>query len=134
MEVKFDVDDTTVKNFTSSAKERLVTQASIYIIEVIEEAKKLEGKFRENGAGTEITDTIILQAVRRNKSPKKTNIKVILLKIFSELLLFIAGIMFLPNMFVDSNGKLNIVYFALYLFVICIAIILCVVNNFLGGD
>jgi len=101
---------------------------------VIEEAKKLEGKFRENGAGTEITDTIILQAVRRNKSPKKTNIKVILLKIFSELLLFIAGIMFLPNMFVDSNGKLNIVYFALYLFVICIAIILCVVNNFLGGD
>ena len=55
-----------------------------YTLEIISEAEKVEELIQENGASTEITDNIIFQAVRRNKTEKKKSIKTILVRIVSR--------------------------------------------------
>lgn len=73
MEIKYEIPDDKVRNFTGSAKRRLQEQSQKYTLEIISEAEKVEELIRENGASTEITDNIIFQAVRRNRTEKKFN-------------------------------------------------------------
>nr|WP_300818403.1 hypothetical protein [uncultured Acetatifactor sp.] len=71
MEIKYEIADDKVRNFTDSAKNRLQEQSQKYTLEIIDEAEKIENLIRENGASTEITDNIVFQAVRRNRTEKK---------------------------------------------------------------
>ena len=91
LEIKYEIADDKIRNFTDSAKSRLQEQSQKYTLEIISEAEKVEELIRENGASTEITDNIIFQAVRRNKTEKKKSIKTILVRIIAELLLFVSG-------------------------------------------
>ena len=75
MEIKYEIADDKVRNFTDSAKNRLQEQSQKYTLEIIDEAEKIENLIRENGASTEITDNIVFQAVRRNRTEKKKSIK-----------------------------------------------------------
>lgn len=68
LEIKYEIADDKIRNFTDSAKSRLQEQSPKYTLEIISEAEKVEKLIRENGASTEITDNIIFQAVRRNKT------------------------------------------------------------------
>lgn len=134
MEIKYEIPDDKVRNFTESAKSRLQDQSQKYTIEIINEAEKVEELIRENGASTEITDNIIFQAVRRNRTGKKRSVKIILIRIVAELLLFIAGLMFIPEMFITANNTFNLEYFVAFAMVTLIALIATIVTYFIGGE
>lgn len=94
MQIQFNLSDTELAHFSQGAKNRLTEQAKQYTLEVISEANKVEEMLRENGASQEITESIVVQAIRRNKTVRKKNIGAIVLKILSEILLFISGLLF----------------------------------------
>ena len=99
MQINFDLSDAELTHFSQGAKNRLTEQARQYTLEIISEANKVEEMLRENGASQEITESIVVQAIRRNKTVRKKNIGAIILKILSEILLFISGLLFLPDIF-----------------------------------
>ena len=134
MEIKYEIADDKVRNFTGSAKSRLQEQSKKYTLEIISEAEKVEELIRENGASTEITDNIIFQAVRRNRAGKKKSIKITIVRIVAEVLLFVSGLMFIPEMFVTIDGTLNTVYLVGFLLVTLIAFIAIIVTYFIGGE
>lgn len=134
MEIKYEIPDDKVRSFTGGAKKRLCEQAKTFTIEIVNEAEKVEGLIRENGATVEITENIVFQAIRRNKTGKKKNVKIIVMRVFADLFLFVSGLMFIPEMFITSDKTLNITYFIGYIIVTLIAFIFTVVTYFIGGD
>lgn len=134
MEIKYEDADNKVCNFTDSAKSRLQEQAQKYTLEIINEAEKVEELIRENGASTEITDNIIFQAVRRSKTEKRKSIKIILIRIAAEILLFVSGLMFMPEKFITPESTFNLGYFAAFAFVTLIALVTTIVTYFVGGE
>lgn len=134
MEIKYEIADDKVRNFTDSAKNRLQEQSQKYTLDIIDEAEKIENLIRENGASTEITDNIVFQAVRRNRTEKKKSIKIIVIRIVAELLLFISGLMFLPEMFITSESTFNLEYFVIFAIITLTALITTIVTYFLGGE
>lgn len=89
---------------------------------------------RENGASQEITESIVVQAIRRNKTVKKKKIGTIILKILSEILLFISGLSFFPDKFIKSDGTLNMSYFIFFLILITASIIITIIMHFKDGE
>ena len=134
MEVRYEIADEKVCNFSESAKNRLQEQAQKYTLEIISEAEKVEELIRETGASTEITDNIIFQAVRRNKTSKKKRIGITITRIIAEVLLFVAGILFLPEQFITSDGHFNLLYFVVFLIITLVAIITTIITHFVGGE
>lgn len=134
LEIKYEIADNKVRNFTDSAKSRLQEQSQKYTIEIINEAEKVEELVRENGASTEITENIIFQAVRRNKTEKRKNINIIVLRIVAEVLLFVSGLMFIPEMFITSEKTLNLEYFIAFIIITFIAFVITIVTYFVGGE
>ena len=134
LEIKYEIADDKIRNFTDSAKSRLQEQSQKYTLEIISEAEKVEELIRENGASTEITDNIIFQAVRRNKTEKKKSIKTILVRIAAELLLFISGLMFIPERFITTENTFNLGYFVAFAIVTLIALVATIVTYFIGGE
>lgn len=134
MEIKYEIADDKIRNFTDSAKSRLQEQSQKYTLDIISEAEKVEELIRENGASTEITDNIIFQAVRRNKTGKKKNIRIILLRIAAEVLLFVSGLMFIPETFITKENAFNIEYFFIFAIVTLIALIATIATYFIGGE
>ena len=134
LEIKYEIPDDKVRSFTGGAKKRLCEQAKTFTIEIVNEAEKVECLIRENGATVEITENIVFQAIRRNKTGKKKNVKIIVMRVFADLFLFVSGLMFIPEMFITSDKTLNITYFIGYIIVTLIAFIFTVVTYFIGGD
>lgn len=134
MQINFDLSDAELTHFSQGAKNRLTEQARQYTLEIISEANKVEEMLRENGASQEITESIVVQAIRRNKTVKKKNIGAIVLKILSEILLFISGLLFLPDMFIKSDNTLNMPYFIFFLLLITISLILTIIMHFKDGE
>ena len=134
LEIKYEIADDKIRNFTDSAKSRLQEQSQKYTLEIISEAEKVEELIRENGASTEITDNIIFQAVRRNKTEKKKSIKTILVRIVAEILLFASGLMFIPEMFITTENTFNLGYFVVFALVTLIALVATIVTYFIGGE
>ena len=130
MQIQFNLSDTELTHFSQGAKNRLTEQAKQYTLEVISEANKVEEMLRENGASQEITESIVVQAIRRNKTVRKKNIGAIVLKILSEILLFISGLLFLPDMFIKSDNTLNMPYLIFFLLLITISLILTIIMYF----
>lgn len=134
MQINFDLPDAELTHFSRGAKNRLTEQAKQYTLEIISEANKVEEMLRENGASQEITESIVVQAIRRNKTVRKKNIGAIILKILSEILLFISGLLFLPDMFIKSDNTLNMPYFIFFLLLITISLILTIIMHFKDGE
>lgn len=134
LEIKYEIADDKIRNFTDSAKSRLQEQSQKYTLEIISEAEKVEELIRENGASTEITDNIIFQAVRRNKTEKKKSIKTILVRIIAELLLFVSGLMFIPEKFITTENTFNLGYFVAFAIVTLIVLVATIVTYFIGGE
>lgn len=131
MEIKFEIDNNKVQNFTDGAKNRLSLQAQKYTEDVINEAEKVEELLREDGASPEITENIVFQAIRRNRTPIKHRRKwgITVIKILSELLLFISGLLF--NQEALST---NIVYFSVFSLVFISALIITIIMHVKDGD
>ena len=134
MQINFDLSDAELTHFSQGAKNRLTEQAKQYTLEIISEANKVEEMLRENGASQEITESIVVQAIRRNKTVRKKNIGAIILKILSEILLFISGLLFLHDMFIKSDNTLNMPYFIFFLLLITVSLILTIIMHFKDGE
>ena len=126
LQINFNLSDAELTHFSQGAKNRLSNQARQYTLEIISEANKVEELLRENGASQEITESIVVQAIRRNKTVRKKNVRVIILKILSEIFLFISGLLFLPDMFINSDSTLNMPYFIFFLLLIAVSLILSI--------
>lgn len=131
MEIKYDIDDSKLQNFTDEAKSKLIEQSRKHTLDIINEAEKVEESLREYGATSEITGNIIFQAVRtlRNHPAKKLKWVTILLKILSELLLFIAGCLFNQDNFAKNTTQ-----FYWFCGVFFIAVILTIALHFKEGE
>ena len=117
MAVQVNIDENKINNLSNGARSILKRQIEKYTDDIIKEANLIEEAIREDGASTEITSNIILQAVRRSKnnSRKKHNYFQIIIKIVSALSTLITGFLF------DSSGYQNN-YFKLIAFIIFLVI------------
>lgn len=117
MAVQVNIDENKINNFSNGARSILKRQIEKYTDDIIKEANLIEEAIREDGASTEITSNIILQAVRRSKnnSRKNHNYFQIIIKIVSALSTLITGFLF------DSSGYQNN-YFKLIAFIIFLVI------------
>ena len=115
MEIKYEIADDKIRNFTDSAKSRLQEQAQKYTLEIISEAEKVE-------------------EFRRNKTEKKKSIKTILIRIAAEILLFVSGLMFIPEMFITPENTFNLGYFFVFAIVTLTALVATIVTYFIGGE
>lgn len=120
MSVSITVPDIKLKHFTNDAKVTLEKQVELYTDEIIQEAYNLEEGMREDGANKEITSTIILQAVKKNKifAAKKNNGWLIASKIASPISLLLTGFLFDMDGF--SYGRL-LLLFVITLIIACIS-------------
>ena len=117
MAVQVNIDDNKIDNFSDGAQTTLKKQMEKYADDIIKEANLIEEAIREDGANTEITSNIVLQAVRKNKSnpSKKPNRFLLITKIISSFSLLITGFLF------DSSGYQNNVS-KLIAFVVCLIV------------
>lgn len=117
MAVQINIDENKIDNFSDGAQTTLKKQMEKYADDIIKEANLIEEAIREDGANTEITSNIILQAVRKNKSnsSKKPNRPLLIAKIISVFSLLITGFLF------DSSGYQNNAL-KLIAFIVCIII------------
>ena len=117
MAVQVNIDDNKIDNFSDGAQTTLKKQMEKYADDIIKEANLIEEAIREDGAKTEITSNIVLQAVRKNKSnpSKKPNRFLLITKIISSFSLLITGFLF------DSSGYQNNVL-KLIAFVVCLIV------------
>ena len=127
VEIKYNIDDEKLQNFTDEAKIKLIEHSSKHTIDIINEAEKIEESLREYGAISEITGNTIFQAVRSLKSNPAKRFKwiTVLLKILSELLLFIAGCLFNQENFAQNTAQ-----FYWFCGVFFIAVILTIALHF----
>ncbi|MBO7245285.1 MAG: hypothetical protein J6V56_00805 [Clostridia bacterium] len=136
MEVKFEIAEDKIKHFSGNAKTRITEYAKNYTLDIISEAERIELSTHEGDSPSEITSSHVSHAANKFRSisgVKKKRRGLIILKIVSELLIFITGIMFLPDQFV-REGTFNIVYFIIFIVVFSAALIATIVSHFLGGE
>lgn len=90
----------------------------------IKEANLIEEGIREDGASTEITSNIVLQAVRKNKTyhNKKSNKTLLITKIVSALSLLITGFLFDSSGY--QNNKMGLIAFVICLIVASVSTVL----------
>lgn len=134
MQIQFDISDSEVTSFTQDAKNRLTEQAKLHTLEIIRESNKVEELLHEDGASQEITESIVVQAIRRNKTVRKKKIGIVILKIASEVLLFLSGLLFLPEHFIKSDNTLNMPYFIFFIILLAISLIITITMHFKDGE
>lgn len=137
MEIKFEIPDDKVVNFSGNAKNKIVEQAKEYTLEVINEAERIEWALHEDNASTEITSGIITQAARKFRAPNKNKnqrrLKTIV-SIVAEVLIFVAGLLFVPEWFMTKENTLSIGFLVFYLLLFAAALGTTIVSHFVGGD
>lgn len=122
--VQVNIDENKIDNFSDGAQTTLKKQMEKYADDIIKEANLIEEAIREDGANTEITSNIVLQAVRKNKSNprRKGNHFLLIAKIVSSFSLLIKGFLF------DSSGYqdnvLKLIAFILFLITASVSTVL----------
>lgn len=118
MAIQLNINNDKIDNLSTDAQTTLKKQIEKYAHDILKEANLIEETIREDGASTEITSNIILQAVRKNKTnhSKKSNKRLPILKIVSALSLLFTGFFF------DSTGyQNNIIKLTLFIIALVIA-------------
>lgn len=115
--VQINIDNNQVDNLSESAKNTLKEQTEKHVKDILKEANLIEEVIREDGACQEITSNIILQAVRKNKTSnnKKSNISLLIFKIFSALSLLLTGFLFDSDGY--QNNQVKLIFFVIVLIV-----------------
>nr|WP_195638505.1 hypothetical protein [Enterocloster bolteae] len=122
--VQINIVDDKVDNFSNEAQTTLTKQIEKYADDIIKEANLIEEGIREDGASTEITSNIVLQAVRKNKTyhNKKSNKTLLITKIVSALSLLITGFLFDSSGY--ENNKIGLIAFVICLIVASVSTVL----------
>ena len=124
MALQVNIDNDKIDNFSSGAKAELVKQLEKYGDNIIKESNLIEEAIREDGASTEITSNIVIQAVRKSKVPskKKHGKTLLFLKIVSWASLLLTGFLFDSNGYDEATEKL--IVFVICLIVACVSTVL----------
>lgn len=124
MSLQVNIDDNQIDNFSTGAKDELKKQLEKYANNIIKESNLIEEGIREDGANTEITSNIVIQAVRKSRVPsrKKHSTTLLTLKITSWASLLLTGFLFDSNGYEEATGKL--ILFIFILVVACISTVL----------
>ncbi len=117
MSLQVNINDDKINNFSNDAILEFEKQLEKYGDNIIKEANLIEEADRVDGASTEITSNIVLQAVRKNKisNTKKINKTLIVVKIISVFSLLLTGFLFDSSGYKEETVKL-------VLFIICLII------------
>lgn len=137
LEIKFEIPEDKIKDFSCNAKSKIIDYAKSCTLDVINEAERIELSGHEEGSPNEITASHVGQATNRLRSMrgvKKHKSGITVLKIVSEILILITGIMFLPEQFITENNSLNIVYFIIFIVILASALITTITSHFIGGE
>lgn len=122
--IQINVDEDEIDNLSSDAQITLTKQIEKYTNDIIKEANLIEEVIREDGASTEITSNIILQAVRKNKTVrnKKSSKSLLITKIVSVFSLLITGFLFDSSGY--ENNMLGLIAFVISLIVASVSTVL----------
>lgn len=123
--IQITIDEDKIDNFSNDAQTTLKKQIDKYTDDIIKEANLIEEGIRENGASTEITSNIVLQAVRKNKTyhnKKKSNKILLITKVVSALSLLITGFLFDSSGY--ENNKLGLIAFVVFLIIASVSTVL----------
>lgn len=117
MSLQVNINDDKINNFSNDALLEFEKQLEKYGDNIIKEANLIEEADRVDGASTEITSNIVLQAVRKNKisNTKKINKTLIVVKIISVFSLLLTGFLFDSSGYKEETVKL-------VLFITCLII------------
>ena len=93
MQIKFDINDNKVNNFTEGAIKRIKKEAEKYTNEVIKESKTFTKSIKEYGTATEITEDIVVLSIRRSRHvvKRKNKFFTICIKLSVDLLLLLCA-------------------------------------------
>ncbi|MBE5907641.1 MAG: hypothetical protein E7278_02250 [Lachnospiraceae bacterium] len=134
MRFEYEISDERLAVFSQGARNKLSETVQNYALDIVSEAELIEGRSREEGAECEITESLFIRAIRSKEIPKKKKSSGALIsKIVSEGSLLIAGLMFIPDVFV-LNGELNIMYTVIFVLITVVAVASTSISYFLGGD
>lgn len=118
MNFSIEINDTNLANLSSGAKSKLQEQVEEYANDLLKEAALIEEGDRQEGANSEITSNIIMQAVsvRRNRNfiEKKTPVWIKICKFVSTISCLITGFIFDPTGYQDN-------FMGFMTFVVCFA-------------
>jgi len=137
LEVRFEIPEDKIKNFSGNAKNKIIDHAKNYTLDIINEAERIELSTHEGDSPSEITSSHVGHAANKFRSirgVKKRKTGITILKIVSEVLILATGIMFLPEQFITENSSFNIVYFIIFIAVLAAALITTITSYFLGGE
>ena len=134
MEIKYEIPDNMVECFTKEAKDCLLNLSEKYTIDIISEAEATEQIYQVQGASKEITHSNVLQATKTYRINRKKSKLPMVLGIIGEFLLFISGIMFLPDIMITVDNKLNLMYLIIWVVILLIAFTVTICSHLLGGD
>ena len=76
----------------------------------------------------------IILSSKQLEEIKQKSIKTILVRIIAELLLFVSGLMFIPEKFITTENTFNLGYFVAFAIVTLIALVATIVTYFIGGE
>jgi len=121
--IQVNIDNNKISNLSADAQATLKTQVSKYADDIIKESNLLEEGMREDGANAEITSSIVMLAVHKNKIFRKRKRKNLLIaKIVSVFSILFTGFLF------DSTGyqddALGLILFIIVLMIACISTVL----------
>lgn len=133
MDINFNVQDRQVKNLTEKAKKKISNEAQKYVKELITAAKSCERSQRGQGADCEVTDNHVLQAKQKLKFKKKRPLWWYIVNIFTQVAMLVMGLLFDIDQFVQ-DGKLNLLYLCIMIFLLIICIAGIFVSNIFGGE
>ena len=123
--IQITITEDKIDNFSNDAQSTLKKQVDKYADDIIKEANLIEEGIRENGASTEITSNIVLQAVRKNKTfhnNKRAGKMLLITKIVSAFSLLLTGFLFDFSGY--ENNKIGLMLFILFLIVACVSTVL----------
>lgn len=125
MPLQISIDEDKINNFSKDAQNTLIEQVKKYTVDIIKEANLIEEGIRENGASTEITSNIVLQAVRKHRTyhiNKKPNIVLIIIKVISCFSLLLTGFLFDYSGYEGDTGRL--IAFVIFLIIATVSTVL----------
>lgn len=107
MPLEIKIEENKVSDLSNDAQKQLLAQGSIYIDELLDEARLVEADLREKDAGKENTSSHIVQAARKGKSrfTKQKPWYVKVSKWLSPISCIFVGIMFTPGSWSSEQWK-----------------------------
>jgi len=131
MNLNIEIEDNNLVNLSSGAKIKLSEQTKIYAVDLLKEAILIEEADRQEGANSEITSSIIMQAASskkgRNNLEVHTPVWLKITKFVSAISSAIAGFLFDIDGFQNNRGGL--IGFLVFFAISCVSLAILILKE-----